>query len=224
LAGKIGYDPRSEAARQPDVLSTIYSFKPGFQKLLRPLSERLAGTGVTPNAITLAALAISGAQGAWLALMPASRWPLLALPVVIFVRLALNAIDGMLAREHGMVSALGLVLNELGDVLSDAALYLPFALVPGLSPVLVVLTVVLGIIGEMAGALAPLVGAERQYAGPFGKSDRALAFGLLALLLGIGIAPGLWSTLYLAVLLALAALTVLNRARIVVANAKNSAP
>ena len=38
----------------------------------------------------------------------------------------------MLAHEHGMESALGGILNELGDVVSDAALYLPFALIPGL--------------------------------------------------------------------------------------------
>ena len=58
------------------------------------------------------------------------------------------------------------------------------------------------------------------YAGPFGKSDRAFAFGLLAVLIGIGLEPGLWSTLYLAALLVLSALTVLNRARSIVADAK----
>ena len=43
--------------------------------------------------------------------------------------MALNAIDGMLAREFGQKSALGGYLNEIGDVVSDAALYAPFALV-----------------------------------------------------------------------------------------------
>jgi CDP-diacylglycerol--glycerol-3-phosphate 3-phosphatidyltransferase len=42
--------------------------------------------------------------------------------------MALNAIDGMLAREHGQASRLGAVLNELGDVVADAGLYLPLAL------------------------------------------------------------------------------------------------
>ena len=63
--------------------------------------------------MTLAALLLSLAHGAWLALMPGSRWPLLLLPVTLFLRMALNAIDGMLAREHGMKSAAGAVLNEL---------------------------------------------------------------------------------------------------------------
>ena len=204
------------------MLSSIYSFKPRFQNLLRPLSERLARAGVTPNQVTLAALALSVAQGAWLALEPQSRWPLLLLPVTLFLRLALNAIDGMLAREHGMVSARGLVLNELGDVIADAALYLPFALVPGADPVLVVLIVVACLIAELTGTLAPLVGVTRHYAGPFGKSDRAIGFGLLAVLLGTGVAPGRWSTLYLAALLLLSVLTVLNRARSILAAAKGA--
>jgi CDP-diacylglycerol--glycerol-3-phosphate 3-phosphatidyltransferase len=202
------------------LLSSIYSFKPHFQNLLRPLSRRLARAGVTPNAVTLAALALSVAQGAWLALEPQSRWPLLLLPVTLFLRLAFNAIDGMLAREHNMVSARGLVLNELGDVISDAALYLPFALIPGVDPALVVLIVVACLIAELTGLLAPLVGAPRRYAGPFGKSDRAIGFGLLAVLLGAGLAAGPWTSLYLWLLLILAALTVLNRARGILAAAK----
>jgi CDP-diacylglycerol--glycerol-3-phosphate 3-phosphatidyltransferase len=69
-----------------------------------------------------------------------------------------------------------------------------------------------------------MIGAPRCYAGPLGKSDRAFAFGLLAVLIGVGLAPGLWSTLYLAALLLLSALTVLNRARSIVAQAKAKAP
>jgi CDP-diacylglycerol--glycerol-3-phosphate 3-phosphatidyltransferase len=201
-------------------LATIYDLKPKFQALLRPLSDALARAGVSANGVTLAALALSLAHGAWLALAPQSRWPFLLLPVTLFVRMALNALDGMMAREHGMASPAGAVLNELGDVISDAALYLPFALVAGVNAALVVLVVILAIIGEMAGALGPLLGAQRCYDGPLGKSDRAFAFGLLAVLIGVGIGPGVWSTIMLAVLLVLGGLTIVNRARSIVAAAK----
>jgi CDP-diacylglycerol--glycerol-3-phosphate 3-phosphatidyltransferase len=201
---------------------TIYDLKPRFQARLRPLADRLATSGLTANGVTLAALGLSLAHGAWLAALPQSPWPFLLLPVTLFLRMALNAIDGMMAREHGMKSAAGAVLNELSDVVSDAALYLPFALVAGVSAPLVVLVVILAIIGEMAGALGPMLGVVRRYDGPLGKSDRAFAFGLLAVLLGVGLTPGLWTTVYLVVLLGLAALTVLNRARQIVAEAKAS--
>jgi len=205
-------------------LATIYDLKPKFQALLRPLADALARAGVSANGVTLAALALSLAHGAWLALLPQSRWPFLLLPVTLFVRMALNALDGMMAREHGMASPAGAVLNELGDVISDTALYLPFALVASVNPALVVLVVILAIIGEMAGALGPLLGAPRRYDGPLGKSDRAFAFGLLAVLIGIGLTPGSWTTLYLALLLLLSALTILNRARTIVAGAAVKQP
>ncbi|MBK5198685.1 MAG: CDP-alcohol phosphatidyltransferase family protein [Methyloceanibacter sp.] len=201
-------------------MATIYDLKPCFQALLRPLSDALVRGGLSANDVTLGALLLSAAHGAWLALMPGSAWPLLLLPVTLFLRMAFNAIDGMMAKEHGLASPAGAVLNELSDVIADAALYLPFALIPGLNPMLAVLVVVAGIIAEMAGALGPLIKAPRRYDGPLGKSDRAFAFGLLAVLIGVGVAPGLWSTLYLAAMLLLSALTVLNRARAIVADAK----
>jgi phosphatidylglycerophosphate synthase len=201
-------------------LATIYDLKPQFQKLLRPIAAALAERGISANEVTLGALALSVAQGAWLALDPVSRWPLLVLPVILFLRMAMNAIDGLMAKEHGQATPSGAVLNELSDVVADAALYLPFALIPGLNAPLVVLVVVAGIVTEMTGALGPMLGGPRNYAGPFGKSDRAFAFGLLAVLIGAGLTPGLWSTLYLAALLVLSALTVLNRARAIVAQAK----
>ncbi len=202
-------------------LPTIYDLKPKFQALLRPICVALVRAGITANAVTGAALALSMAHGAWLASMPTSRWPLLLLPVTLFVRMALNAIDGMMAREHGQASAAGAVLNELSDVVADAALYLPFALIPGVDAQLVVLVVIAGIIAEMAGALGPMLGGMRRYNGPLGKSDRAFAFGLLAVLLGLGLTPGTWTTLYLSALLLLGIVTVLNRARSVVKGAKS---
>ena len=200
-------------------MATIYDLKPKFQALLRPAAASLVDAGVTANAVTVAALLLSVAQGASIALAPGAALPLLVLPVTLFVRMALNAIDGIMAKEHGQATPHGAVLNELSDVISDAALYLPFALIPGVSAGLVVLVVVAGIISEMAGVLGPLIKASRCYDGPLGKSDRAFAFGLLAVLLGIGFAPGLWTSIYLAVLLALSARTVVNRARRIVAEA-----
>lgn len=194
-------------------MASIYDLKPRFQNLMRPLCRGLARAGVSANQVTGAALLVSAAAGGLILWQPGQRWPLLVLPAVLFVRMALNAIDGMLAREHGMRSALGAVLNELGDVASDAALYLPLAVVPGVPGWLVVAAVVAGVIVEMAGVVALQIGATRRYDGPMGKSDRAFAFGLLAFLLGVGLAAGWWVDLLLALVLGLSVVTVVNRAR-----------
>ena len=168
---------------------------------------------MTANQVTVAAALLSLVLGGLVALFPAEGWPLFLIPAGLLARMALNAIDGMLAREHGMKTALGGILNELGDVVSDAALYLPFALIPGVSAPLVVVIVVLALTSEMTGVVAVQIGAGRRYDGPMGKSDRAFVFGLLAVLLGVGLEPGRWTTIGLIAVAALLVLTSVNRAR-----------
>jgi CDP-diacylglycerol--glycerol-3-phosphate 3-phosphatidyltransferase len=194
-------------------MASVYDLKPAFQGLLRPLCRGLARIGVTANQVTVAAVLLSVAAGGFVAWRPGARWPLLLVPAVLFVRMALNAIDGMLAREHGMKSALGGILNELGDVISDAALYLPLALIPGVAPWSIVVAVVLSALTEMMGVVAVQIGASRRYDGPMGKSDRAFVFGILYLTLGIGARPGFWTDVILGAILAALVLTVLNRGR-----------
>jgi CDP-diacylglycerol--glycerol-3-phosphate 3-phosphatidyltransferase len=194
-------------------MPSIYQIKPRFQALLRPLVRSLAAGGVTANQVTLAAAVLSIAAGAVLAYKADQPRVWFLLPLVLFLRMALNAIDGMLAREHNQKSPLGAYLNELCDVISDAALYLPFALVPGVESVAVVVAVVLAALSEMAGVVAIQVGAERRYDGPMGKSDRAFAFGLLAFLLGLGLLPALWLTCAIGLVALLTAWTIVNRVR-----------
>ena len=199
---------------------TIYDLKPAFQDLLRPICKSLANAGVSANQVTVAAMAISLLVGGLFAAYPTSAWSAFLLPIWLFLRMALNAIDGMLAREHNMKSALGGMLNEIGDVISDTALYLPFALVPGLAPQLVIAVVLISIFTEMAGIVAIQIGASRRYDGPMGKSDRAFVFGLLALLLGLGIETSWWMNAVLAVVALLTAWTVINRCRKALAEIK----
>ncbi len=194
-------------------MPSIYDIKPWFQSRLRPFTGRLARTGVRANQVTMSALVLSLLSGACIGLYPESRWPMLLVPVALSLRMILNAIDGMLAREHDMQSALGALLNELGDVLSDAALYLPFALVPGISAPTVVTVVVLSIVSEMTGVVAVQIGASRRYDGPMGKSDRAFVFGALGLSLGLGASPQPWLDPVLAAVAVLLAATIVNRAR-----------
>jgi CDP-diacylglycerol---glycerol-3-phosphate 3-phosphatidyltransferase len=170
------------------MVHTLYELKPAFQVLLRPAAGRLAAAGVTANQITVATMSASVVLGAFVAAGAASAsvtWPFLLLPVWFASRMALNAIDGILAREFGQRSALGAYLNELSDVISDAALYTPFAFVSPFGPWTVGLVILAACLSEMAGALGPMVGAPRRHDGPMGKSDRAFAFGILAIFVGL---------------------------------------
>jgi CDP-diacylglycerol--glycerol-3-phosphate 3-phosphatidyltransferase len=199
---------------------TLYDVKPKFQSLLRPVAARLAHAGVTANQVTVTAMLLSVALGALLWIEGDRRALFLLLPVWLFLRMALNAIDGILAREFAQRSALGAYLNELTDVVSDAALYLPLARVAPFDLSGVGAVVLVACLSEMAGALGPMVGSARRYDGPMGKSDRALIFGALGLWVGAG-GPLADSVAWLMpVLVALMAWNIVNRVRRGAADAK----
>lgn len=193
-------------------MPSIYGLKPKFQSLLRPIVNWLARIGVTANQVTIAALLLSLVTGHVIAWKHGGR-ALLLLPGVLFVRMALNAMDGMLAREHNQKTPLGAILNELGDVIADIGLYFPLAIVPGFDPRLVAAVVMLSVLTEMTGIIGVQIGASRRYDGPLGKSDRAFVFGLLGLLLGLGVDLGRIVFYVLFAMVLLLVLTILNRAR-----------
>lgn len=192
---------------------SIYTLKPRFQALLRPVAGALFRLGVTANQVTIAACVVSVALGLSLAFNAERTALFLLVPLWFFLRMAFNAIDGMLAREFGQASTLGAYLNELTDVVSDAALYLPFAALAGAGIALVGGVIFLACVSEMAGILGVAVGASRRYDGPMGKSDRAFVFGALGLLIGSGVAPGAWLTWTLAAVAAALVVTIVNRVR-----------
>ena len=159
---------------------SIYALKPKFQNLLRPLVRRLHASGTTANQVTVFACAISIVLGITLACFPAHAALFLLLPLWFFLRMALNAMDGMLAREFGQRTALGGYLNEITDVVADAALYLPFAFVAPFDALSVGVFIYLAALTEFCGVLGAVHGNGRRYDGPLGKSDRAFAIGCIA--------------------------------------------
>lgn len=191
---------------------SVYQLKPRFQQLLQPLLQRLARWGISPNQLTLATTGLMLLYGAALALYPSSQALWYGLPLVLLVRMALNALDGMLANATGQKTPLGAVLNELCDQVSDAALYLPFALVPGIHAGLLVVVVVAASWAECTGLAALAAGTQRRFDGPMGKSDRAVAFGLLGLMVGAAATPA-WTNSLLLLVLVLLGWTLRNRVR-----------
>ena len=160
---------------------SIYDLKPKFQNLLRPLVIKLEQRGVTANQVTLTACAISVILGLILTALSEYHWLFVLIPIWLFVRMALNAIDGMLAREFNQKSRLGGYLNEITDVVSDAALYLPFAFISPFDALQIGLIIWLSALTEFCGVLGQVQGKTRRYDGPLGKSDRAFLFGVLGL-------------------------------------------
>lgn len=181
---------------------SLYQLKSQFQDQLRPISDALVEQKVTANQVTVSAVLLSLGT-AYMIAKPATEqqalW--LLLPSSLFVRMALNAIDGMMAREHGQASRLGAVLNEVGDIVADTALIAslaPHFANGNLQASAVNLPNRISIYQRhIIGLIALSIGTEllaiisnkslgvRANQGPLGKSDRAFVLGVLGTVMAI---------------------------------------
>lgn len=166
-------------------MHSVYALKASFQKLLAPIARRLFLWGVTANQVTVAAAFASVGYGLALGFYPQSHVLWLCLPLFLLARMAMNALDGMLARNYSQASKRGAFLNELCDIASDAALILGFWGLGAQMPAAIF--AVTAALCEAAGLAAQAICGVRRYDGPFGKSDRAAAMGLSGCVLGFGI-------------------------------------
>lgn len=165
------------------ILISIYEIKPKFQQLLMPIVDWMRKIGMTPNQVTILALLLSIVTGIILSIFHENKWIYILMPIVMFVRMALNAIDGVMAKKYQMKSHLGLLLNELGDVISDLFLFIPFVFIAEDYGIGIMLFISLSIISEMAGVTVQVIGSTRRYDGPMGKSDRAFIVGFISFLI-----------------------------------------
>ncbi|MDD4972919.1 MAG: CDP-alcohol phosphatidyltransferase family protein [Bacteriovorax sp.] len=190
---------------------TIYDLKPKFQNILRPLVKSIWKLGITPNQITASTCLLSVAVGLWL--LCSKNEMFFILPVFFFIRMALNAIDGMLAKEHNLKSPIGAILNEVTDVVSDGFLYYAFSRFDFINTHLLMFVIFFSAISEITGLAVLLNGSTRQYAGPMGKSDRAFVFSVLAILISCHLTSAFVYNGILTLIALLLVKTILNRAK-----------
>jgi len=128
---------------------SIYKIKPKFQKLLMPLLKLLKKLGVSPNTITFSSILLSFLLSYFL--WNAFENPLYFLFVAfgLLFRMMLNALDGMMARIYNLQSKKGEVLNEVGDIISDTAIYFPLILFESIEIELAIIFIVLSVINDV---------------------------------------------------------------------------
>jgi CDP-diacylglycerol--glycerol-3-phosphate 3-phosphatidyltransferase len=162
---------------------SIYKLKPKFQKLLMPLLKLLHNFGITPNFLTVFTIVFSFFIGYLLFLGIDNQIYFLFVSLGLLIRMIINALDGMMATTYNLKSKKGEVLNEIGDVLSDIAIYFPFIYFKSLSIELIIIFLSLSVINEFCGLLAKSISGIRRYDGPMGKSDRAFFVGIICIIL-----------------------------------------
>ncbi len=190
---------------------SIYKLKPKFQQLLTPILLSLHKLKITANQITISSIVLSAIIAIFFWNADFNKWLFLSLPIGLLFRMALNALDGMMARKFNQTSKLGEVLNEVGDIFSDVMIFFPLLKFQTESIYLVVFFIVLSVINEFAGLLGKVVGINRRYDGPVGKSDRALLLGVYGLISFLGVQLNSYSKYIFGVILSLLLLSTFIR-------------
>ena len=169
----------------------LYRSKNAIVHALDPVLERLQHLGVTPDAVTLAAIPVGLLGGALLLLSPMTPVLLLGVPLLAALRLVLNLLDGALARRTGLMHPRGELYNEVGDRLADIAFLVPVAFLPGADRAMVLLGVACAIVASFVGVVPRAAGGERIYRGVLSKPGRMILLAVFAVAAFV-VGPDAW--------------------------------
>jgi phosphatidylglycerophosphate synthase len=167
----------------------------------RPLASRssalargavalLLKTGITPNQISLASIAVSALGAVALLSAPLRPWLFLVAALCVQLRLLCNLLDGMVAVEGGRGTPAGGLYNEIPDRLADSLFLVAWGYACGLDW--------LGWLAALAAActayirvLGGALGLPQDFRGPMAKQHR---MALLTAVCMIGAAEAWWNS------------------------------
>lgn len=145
-------------------------------RYIQRLASRLAGAGISPNAISMASIVLAVLGAAFLVLVPGSIGLVLC-ALAIQLRLLCNVVDGLVAVEHARKTPTGVLFNEVPDRISDAVLLVALGHAIA-EPWLGWLAAVLAILTAYIRVLGGSLGLAQNFQGPMGKSQRMAAMTL----------------------------------------------
>lgn len=189
----------------------------------------LVRRNITPNAISITGVALAGAAGACLLVVPgrpAGTQILLALGagVAIQLRLAANMLDGLVAVEGGTGTRTGPLFNEVPDRLADLLVLVPAGYAiswVGWGPELGWAAGVLAVLTAYVRLLGGSLGQEQHFSGPMAKPHRMFVLTLACLATAVEAAAagfeGVALTVGLGVIVVGCGLTFVSRLRRVAA-------
>ena len=147
-----------------------------------PICEKLVKLKITPNQITVTTVLLNIIFAGIIYKFSNINYLFLIVPIFLFLRMALNALDGMIANKFNQKTKIGVFYNEAGDVISDTVFFYIFLRVIGINEIYNLIFIFLSALSEYIGVVAVMVDSKRHYEGPMGKSDRAFLISLLAII------------------------------------------
>lgn len=156
---------------EPDPKASRRPLASRSSALARTAVAALLRTGITPNQISLASVAVSAAGAAALLAAPDVPWLFLPVAISVQLRLACNLLDGMVAVEGGRGTPVGALYNEVPDRVADSLFLVAWGLACGagwLGWAAALAAMGTAYIRVLGGAL----GQPQDFRGPMAKQHR----------------------------------------------------
>lgn len=160
---------------------SIYFIKPKFQRAIKPIKEMCIKYHISPDLLNVAAVVVVVLIGYLLFTSRTHPLSLIIIPLLVFIRLTFNALDGMVARDTGVTSAIGEVHNEVLDRVSDIIIILALGWSGQCNAMLTAIASSTMLLSSYIGIVSKAVGGPRIYKGIMCKPDRMIIIGLMAL-------------------------------------------
>lgn len=136
----------------------------------------MAGTGISPNAISLLGLSFAAVAGLLFASTGFSPgtdpWTWSTGALFVQLRLLANMLDGMVAEETGRASPLGELFNEIPDRLADIFILVGLGFAEGSEPLLGLAAAGLALFTAYLRVFGSATGAGHDFGGPLAKPQR----------------------------------------------------
>jgi len=118
-----------------------------------------------------------------------SRWLLIVAPLLCYLRLWFNMLDGMVAVAAGKASRRGEILNDLPDRISDVIIFVGVAHSGLMNPFIGYWAAIFAVVTAYVGLFGQALGVEREFGGIMSKPWRMVALSLGAWLEFLGYRP-----------------------------------
>ena len=192
----------------------LYTWKFEFRKFLYPLLKLFKK--VNPDLISYFAVFISLLTGICFYFADKFSYFFLLGAFLIFLRMVLNTLDGMIALEQKRESLQGEIVNALPDRYSDIFTLYGICFSSYSNFYLGALALVFTLLVSYTGMLGKAIGVSWQHQGPLGKVERLISliiFSLLQfLLIKLNISVNLSGLLFIWFILG-SQITIFNRVR-----------
>jgi phosphatidylglycerophosphate synthase len=134
--------------------------------------------GISADAISY--FSIVAAAGAAFCFLRSAQYPwlLIVAPLLCFLRLWCNMLDGMVALAGGTASRRGEILNDLPDRISDVVIFVGAAHSGWMHPLIGYWAAILSLGTAYIGTLGQAVGGRREFGGIMSKPWRMVVLGL----------------------------------------------